>query len=384
LLDELVVKCPNKHCPREVARGDVEDHVAKYCEYTLVDCPDSTCYQKQERRLLDSGCMHIVLDCDDCAITLRRMELEDHLRYYCPERFTTCPSCSELISQPELASHISESCPDALIDCPGHAFGCAFSAARSNMDQHTHLCSIAAIAPYLSAQKVTQEEQAAQNKLLQRKVDILEGGFTAMQNILYGDANNPTSSSPSASAATNPPLDFNDPSLTALASSSTPANNTTATNPPAAPFDNPTTHLLSLHESLRAELSRLEAALGELDAKTTMMAINESLRTKEDMAHANAAINGMRMQLHWLTSARLQQNQQQFLQRPGMAGMRSSSMAGPSGSTAAGPSAAAPSGNLRGSGLGGGIRGEAHDWDVGGGLMAPGLGLRRMSEQTKL
>ena len=35
--------------------------------------------------------------------------------------------------------------------------------------------------------------------------------------------------------------------------------------------------------------------------------MNETLRFKEDMAHANAAINGLRVQMHWLTSERLMQ-----------------------------------------------------------------------------
>jgi len=367
LLDELVVICPNKHCPREIARGDIEDHVSKYCDHTLVDCPDSTCYDKQERRLLDAGCMHITLDCDDCGVSLRRMDLQDHQRYHCPERFTTCPACSEAIPQPELSSHITDSCTSALVSCPGHAFGCPYSAERPDVVQHALACPIAAITPHLSAQKALQEDQAAQNKLLQRKVKILEGGFSAMQNILYGDS----TTSPSPNVA-NPPLDLNDPTLTSLTSPTT-----TATNP-VPPFDSPTTHLLSLHESLRAELSRLEAALGELDAKTTMMLINEGLRNKEDMAHANAAINGMRMQLHWLTSARLQQNQLQ--QTPSMGGMRSSTMsaAGPSGTTRVRAGAAV------GSGGGSVVRDEGHDWDVGGGLVAPVLGTRRLSEQTKL
>ncbi|KAI9836372.1 MAG: hypothetical protein M1819_001401 [Sarea resinae] len=65
-------------------------------------------------------------------------------------------------------------------------------------------------------------------------------------------------------------------------------------------------HLLSLYENLREEVDRVSAAVSELDAKSSVMLMNESLRTKEDMAHTNAALNSMRMQLHWLMSARLQ------------------------------------------------------------------------------
>ena len=65
------------------------------------------------------------------------------------------------------------------------------------------------------------------------------------------------------------------------------------------------------------------------------MAMNTSLTMKEDLSHTNAAIAGMRMQLHWLISARLQ-NQQ----RGAMVGTQSSgqSLGSTSGSSIAGPS----------------------------------------------
>lgn len=75
------------------------------------------------------------------------------------------------------------------------------------------------------------------------------------------------------------------------------------------PFDSTSHHLLCLHESLREEVTRFSDAVREADAKASMLVMNESLRVKEDFAHTNAAIGGMRMQLHWLMSARLQNQQ---------------------------------------------------------------------------
>ncbi|KAL6719260.1 hypothetical protein ACLMJK_003497 [Lecanora helva] len=68
-------------------------------------------------------------------------------------------------------------------------------------------------------------------------------------------------------------------------------------------------HLLCLHESLRQEVSRVSNAISEVDTKASMMVMNESLRVKEDFARNNAAIGGMRMQLHWLMAAKLQEQQ---------------------------------------------------------------------------
>lgn len=44
----------------------------------------------------------------------------------------------------------------------------------------------------------------------------------------------------------------------------------------------------------------------ELEIKQSMLLMNETLRTKEEMAGMRAAINGMRMQMHWLLTVRLQ------------------------------------------------------------------------------
>ena len=73
----------------------------------------------------------------------------------------------------------------------------------------------------------------------------------------------------------------------------------------------------------------------QLDAKASMMIMNANLTIKEDLSHTNAAIAGMRMQLHWLISARLQ-NQQ----RVGVVGTQRSGegLGSTSGNNTAGPS----------------------------------------------
>jgi len=87
------------------------------------------------------------------------------------------------------------------------------------------------------------------------------------------------------------------------------ASSSSATGSDTGPFDSTAHHLLCLHESLREEVNRVSAAVSEVDAKASMMVLNESLRVKEDLSHTNAAIGSMRMQLHWLMSARLQNQQ---------------------------------------------------------------------------
>ena len=102
---------------------------------------------------------------------------------------------------------------------------------------------------------------------------------------------------------------------------------------------NATTYLLSLHESLREEVSQLSHAITDLDARASMAIMNECLRIKEDMAHTNAAVNSVRMQVQWLMNPRLHQGTQRGAVRTNAAdneGARTQ-MASP----AAGPSHAA-------------------------------------------
>lgn len=70
-------------------------------------------------------------------------------------------------------------------------------------------------------------------------------------------------------------------------------------------FDDQTIQLLTEQEHLRSDIERLSANLGEMEIKQSMLLMNETLRTKEEMAGIRAAINGIRMQIHWLLTVRM-------------------------------------------------------------------------------
>lgn len=82
-------------------------------------------------------------------------------------------------------------------------------------------------------------------------------------------------------------------------------------------YASPVQHLLSLHESLRDEVTRLASALHDLDGRHSMLILNENLRLKEDMAFLNAQFSGLGRQVSWLTSARFQSHNQQNSQPSG-------------------------------------------------------------------
>lgn len=57
-------------------------------------------------------------------------------------------------------------------------------------------------------------------------------------------------------------------------------------------------------------MTRIATALHELDGRHSMLILNENLRLKEDMAYLGAQVSGVVRQVGWLTSARLQSQQQ--------------------------------------------------------------------------
>jgi hypothetical protein len=171
---------------------------------------------------------------------------------------------------------------------------------------------MAKMAPFFREQQARLERQEMRLEPLSRKVGILEDGVSNITSMLY-PANNvndtsfnpldPNTSEPFPHAELVPTPDFR---LPPASFPPVPPNDSShATQPP--PFDSQVHHLLTLHDSLREEVSRITNALTDLDGRTNMMVINESQRVKDEMLHTNAAINSMRMQLHWLMSATLHQ-----------------------------------------------------------------------------
>jgi hypothetical protein len=162
------------------------------------------------------------------------------------------------------------------------------------------------MAPHFREQQARIERNEARMEPLVRKVGILEDGLTNITNMLY-----PANASDASFPVTDP-LDPNDSDALARTSE---FNLPPASYPPVAPshegtpaqppFDSQVHHLLTLHDSLREEVSRISNAMTELEGRANMMVFNESQRVKEDMLRTNAVISNMRMHIQWLMSSHL-------------------------------------------------------------------------------
>ena len=281
MLDDLMVRCPLKDegCNEQVPRCEVQQHVDKKCAYSEVECPAENCLLSILRKdLEEQRCLHRMLQCEDCNSFFMERDLESHRTLFCEAGRTSCPDCKAQVLLRDIDQHV-ESCPDAIFPCNAKDYGCDFIARRAALDQHSKTCALAKLVPFLLRQNERLDAHEAALKSLRLRNSILETSFSSFQKT----------------------LGFSADIVDAPSSSASP--------PDASPFDSTVQHLLCLQESLREEVSRVSAAVAELDARTTMTVMNESLRVKEDISHMNAAIGGMRLQLHRLVSARRQSQQ---------------------------------------------------------------------------
>ncbi|KAF2686584.1 hypothetical protein K458DRAFT_297784 [Lentithecium fluviatile CBS 122367] len=361
MLDELVVNCPHTRagCKWVDQRSNVKDHVMLYCEYTPVACSSFDCRHHIAQKDYHKGCLHYTVSCEQCHTSMMKKDLEvcvtDHQRTACAGRSTNCPHCSCELLRLDLKAHIKDVCGKVVVPCQGAIVGCAFSAERAEVVTHEKGCPMATMAPHFRDQQARIERNEARLEPLSRKVGILEDGLSNITNMLYpANANDssypvtnpldPNTSEPFPPASLVPTPDFR---LPPASFPPVPPNDTSQTpfqNPSQPPFDSQVHHLLTLHDSLREEVSRIANALTECEGRTNMMVINESQRVKDEMLHTNAAINGMRMQLHWLMSATLHQR---------TSSSASSSTGRAAASTSASGSGSAPTQGASRSGTGG-------------------------------
>ncbi|KAF1347311.1 hypothetical protein EJ07DRAFT_160390 [Lizonia empirigonia] len=301
MLDELVVRCPNTStgCTWVDHRVNVHDHVMLYCEYTPVECPAADCHLHTTQKDFHKGCLHYTVSCEDCHASLMKKDLEEHQRNLCLNRTTTCALCEAVLLRLDLKTHINNVCPKHIISCQGTIVGCKFRSERADVTQHEMACAMATMAPHFRDQQARIERNEARMEPLARKIGVLEDGLTNITNMLYpsnaNDASFPVTDHLDPNDAT---ADFRPPPA------SFPHANNNSNEPP---FDSQVHHLLTLHDNLREEVSRIANTLTEVEGRTNMMVINESQRNKDEMLHTNAAINNMRMQLHWLMSATIHQ-----------------------------------------------------------------------------
>ncbi|TQB71267.1 hypothetical protein MPDQ_007667 [Monascus purpureus] len=292
MCNEIEVKCPfsTEGCDETMPRGHVQTHVDKYCGYRPVDCPDPECNRKTLKKDLhpDKKCMHKLHRCPNCGEEVMEQDLEI------------------TVVRRELDEHVG-ACTKAILPCAASKYGCPVKVKRTDLRSHETSCPLTALGPYLEAQTSRIDSLELTVRHLQQRNEVFEDAFASIRSTLFEASPGRSRSSRSF----NPSSENNQP-----------------TPPPESPTENlsnlhsanadanATTYLLSLHESLREEVAQLSRAITDLDARASMTIMNECLRINEDMAHTNAALNSIRMQIQWLMNPRLHYQAQRTADMP--------------------------------------------------------------------
>ena len=263
MCDEVTVRCPfaAQGCAEIMERLHVQAHVDKRCGFKPMPCPDETCRKTIKRKDLDPFCHHNLRECEHCEEAVMELDMEMHLQEACPRR-RECDQCHANITN---VNEHRDSCPATRFPCPAAMWGCEKVLNRADFEAHKASCTLVKLSPHLKK----MDDLKMRNELLENEVHRLKQTMSRMAAL--------GSSSEQAEASTMP----SQPESGAL--------QTDTTN-----------HLLSLHESLRTEIR-------DMDARSTMLMMNENLRIREDITHHDAALTRLRAEMDMMIRMRQQE-----------------------------------------------------------------------------
>ena len=317
MCNDVKVNCPLKACGQTMARSDLESHLASYCSEQQIECEGPDCKEKTKRKyFIQEQCRHKThMECG-CGGLIPNEALKLHKETQCPSKQMDCPHCSQPVSSP---NHDTQSC-ELEKRCPGKEFGCDAVLRRSDAEEHVKNCPMAKMAPHLKA-LVVNSIAPLQNELLrsQQRVKYLEEGIDRMHESVD------TSTKDVKSCHDELGRDINLHSVTGSDSPPTPGPLPSATSSAsstlAAIESAEHLHLLALHEDLRytvadlgQSLTQLSRTIEEVDARNSMLTVNETLRLKEELALTNNGLYSTRTQVQWLL------NRERAGQQPGVRG----------------------------------------------------------------
>ncbi|KAJ5770405.1 Zinc finger RING-type [Penicillium nucicola] len=300
MCDEIRVRCPliTEGCHEIVPRGHVQSHVEKYCGYRLVPCPDDSCdgLIRNKDIGLDGKCIHVLRQCPRCEEDVMEQDYEEHDKKLCPVLETSCVDCETVVARKSFNEHV-EACPEVIVPCAAAKYACPVKVRRADIGMHEQSCPLITMIPYFEVQNTRLNSLELSMRHLQQRNEIFEDGLANIRSTLVESARIGASAASSGQSAT---------AGREQTSAHAETNRDDPTDISSSVFSsNATTYLLSLHESLREEVEQIKHNLTDLDARASMALMNECIRMKEDMAHTNAAVNSVRMQVQWLMNPRL-------------------------------------------------------------------------------
>lgn len=283
MCSDIQVYCPNEGCGSAMARGCVIQHVTKECLEHHLPCPDNSCDKQTKRKnFVPEQCIHSShIECEcGASVRLGRGEWIKHKDSDCP-----------LTLNSEAAEALSFKPLDSQPRCPGSDYGCIDEVDIDTLDAHALTCPLARLAPHLKKQSLLLTSLQEQLTMAKIRNEVLETGFDRLNdlitNTIQPKLNHLDNDSASVSSIEEIPRDL-------------------STLPGRLPdTESLTAHRLDMNvfprlESLETHLGSLETQLTDLDARSSMALMNETLRIREELAHINGAMYSTRAQVQWL------------------------------------------------------------------------------------
>lgn len=293
-LDNLRVRCPNasRDCSLVVARSLVENHVARYCDKTLVSCPHPSCQKMVARKDSGKGCLHYDVKCEYCDSFYEKAGLEQHQDNQCTNRKIICGLCQTEYVRHKQDEHEKE-CPEAQISCKFVSFGCHTLTRRKHLNEHLKLCEYRVVGPV--GERLG--ELVAEVKLLREKDELKERRIKFLENKGF--------SMPAANLSEGL-ADIN-------------LSETTSTGDPA-PYESRDQYFLSLFETMESKVERLSSALNEAEGRHSVVLHNEMLSLNEQLTEIRSTLGVLGMHVRWLMNFRLQERGRVGTSSPNISG----------------------------------------------------------------
>ena len=315
MCNDILVRCPNNECGLVMARGCIEQHATRECLDQLLLCPDSECSRQTKRRnYVPDQCIHSThIECDcGASIRLGRGEWIKHKDQECPNTMSTAAASQEHSSTTDNDSSIH-------VICPGSDFGCTDTLTPSDLPTHTTSCPFARLAPHFKKQATLLQSLQDQLKMTQIRNEVLETSFDRLHEVITNtiqpklEALDHEDNASISSIEEIPRSQHNLSVLPAHLRELTPSPGHQQVNLHAETqsFPDPTPRITALE----SHLAQLQSNLTDLDARSSMALMNETLRIREELAHINGAMYSTRAQVQWLLNRERMLGQREAMAR---------------------------------------------------------------------
>lgn len=288
MCNDIQVRCPNDGCGSAMARGCVIQHVTKECPEYYLPCPNLECDKQTKRKnFVPEQCIHAShIECEcGASVRLGRGEWIKHKDQDCP------------LSQDAALDASSSETPAIQIKCPGSEYGCIDTVDPDTMDVHTITCPLARLAPHLKKQSLLLTSLQEQLTMAKIRNEVLETGFDRL-NELIANTIQPKLSQLDNDTASVSSIEEIPRDLSTLPGHSQDLGVPTSTLHHHEHQLN--TNVYPRLSSLETHVGSLESQLTDLDARSSMALMNETLRIREELAHINGAMYSTRAQVQWL------------------------------------------------------------------------------------